>query len=346
MAGKVFIEGRPRLFATSESIATAMDDVSPANRRAIYCAIGTELPPLNILAAPLRGADESIGVLLLYTVHSAIRFTPADLPFVQMLADLRALAIAHSRLEEADEVVREVRRADRLRAEIMATLTHELRTPLAAIRGYAMAMMMDDVRWPKWKRTQFLRQIDEECENLQAMISEIQDSALLDIGQLTIEPQPLRLPHLLTEVATEMQRRTHVHRIAVDAPATFPILDADPNRIKQVVRNILDNAIKYSPTGGLVVIRAEAGEQEATVSISDEGVGISPQDMIPLSDKYFRAKSPTGYHVAGTGLGLPVARAIVEAHGGRIWAESKVGQGTTLYFTLPRTGPRSDNHDQ
>ncbi len=202
VAGKVFLEGRPRLFATAESITTAMDDVSPANRRAICRAIGTELPPLNILAAPLRGADESIGVLLLYTVHSAIRFTLADLPFVQMLADLLALAIARSRLEEADEVVREVRRADRLRAEIMATLTHELRTPLAAIRGYATAMMMDDVRWPKWKRTQFLRQIDEECENLQAMISEIQDSALLDIGQLTIEPQPLRLPHLLTEVAS------------------------------------------------------------------------------------------------------------------------------------------------
>ncbi len=346
VTGKVFAEGQPRLYTTAESIAVAMGNLSPGNRRELGRALGTESLPRNVLAAPLRVADEAFGVLLLYTQHSANTFTAADLPFIQTLADLMALAIDRGRLEEADEVIREVRRSERLRSEIMATLSHELRTPLAAIRGYATAMMLEEVRWPKWKITQFLRQIDEECENLQAMIGEILDSSLIDIGQLTIEPQPLRLPQLLTEVAAEMQRRTRVHRILVDTPPDFPILDADPHRVKQVVRNILDNAVKYSPTGGLVVIRAEADEREATVSISDEGVGIAPQDMIPLFDKYFRAKSPTGYHVAGTGLGLPVARAIVEAHGGRIWAESKVGQGTTLYFTLPRTGLSSDNHDQ
>ncbi len=85
-------------------------------------------------------------------------------------------------------------------------------------------------------------------------------------------------------------------------------------------------------------MRATLVEDEVTVGISDQGVGISPKDMVPLFDKYFRAKAPTGYHVAGTGLGLPVARAIVEGHGGRIWAESEVGKGTTLYFTLPRRG--------
>ena len=230
----------------------------PGNRRGLARALGTESLPRNVLAAPLRVADEAFGVLLLYTLHSANTFTAADLPFIQTLADLMALAIDRGRLEEADEVIREVRRSERLRSEIMATLSHELRTPLAAIRGYATAMMMEEIRWPKWKRTQFLRQIDEECENLQAMIGEILDSSLIDIGQLTIEPQPLRLPHLLTEVAAEMQRRTRVHRLLVDTPPDFPILDADPHRVKQVVRNILDNAVKYSPTGGLVVIRAEA----------------------------------------------------------------------------------------
>ena len=191
-------------------------------------------------------------------------------------------------LEENDEVVREVRRSERLRSELMATLSHELRTPLAAIRGYATALMIDEIRWPKWKRDQFLRLIDDEFDNLQAMISDIHDLSLIDIGQLAIVPQPLRLPHLLSEVASEMQRRTRVHRIVVDTPPDFPILDADPHRIKQVVRNLLDNAIKYSPTGGLVVLRAEVSEVEVTVSVSDQGVGISPQDMIPLFDKYFR----------------------------------------------------------
>ena len=128
----------------------------------------------------------------------------------------------------------------------------------------------------------------------------------------------------------------------MDFPPDFPIVDADPRRIRQVIRNILDNAIKYSPNGGLVVIRGQARPADVVISISDQGVGISPEDLIPLFEKYFRVKSPTGYHVPGTGLGLPVARAIVEAHGGRIWAESKVGHGTTLYFSLPRAGLSAD----
>lgn len=342
IAGKVFAEGQPRLYPTPHAVAEGMDDLSGGNRLALERALGTTRVPRSVLAAPLRVADAKLGVLLLYTLHSAITFSDADLSFVQTLADLMALAIDRGRLEESDEVVREVRRAERLRSEIMATLSHELRTPLAAIRGYATALMMEEIKWPKWKREQFLRLIDEECDNLQAMIGEILDSSLIDIGQLTIVPQPIRLPHLLTEVAAEMQRRTRVHRLVVDAPPDFPILDADPHRIKQVLRNILDNAVKYSPSGGLVVLRAEVHEIEVTISVADQGVGISPKDMVPLFDKYFRAKSPAGYHVAGTGLGLPVARAIVEAHGGRIWAQSKVGQGTTLFFTLPRAGLSSN----
>jgi len=345
IAGKIFAEGHPRLYSSVNAVAEAMADLRDGNRHALLQALGTAHLPRSVLAAPLRVADARLGVLLLYTLHSAITFTEADLPFIQTLADLLALAIDRGRLEETDEVVREVRRSERLRSEIMATLSHELRTPLAAIRGYATALMMEEIKWPKWKRDQFLRLIDDECDNLQAMIGEILDSSLIDIGQLAIVPQPLRLPHLLSEVAAEMQRRTRVHRLVVDTPPDFPILDADPHRIKQVVRNLLDNAVKYSPTGGLVVLRAEVGEAEVTVSVSDQGVGISPQDMIPLFDKYFRAKSPAGYHVAGTGLGLPVARAIVEAHGGRIWAQSKVGQGTTLFFTLPRAGLSSGAYE-
>jgi signal transduction histidine kinase len=345
ITGKVFAEGQPRLYPTADIIAAAMANLSEANRSALLRALRTTRLPRSVLAAPLRVADAKLGVLLLYTLHSPITFTDADLSFLQTLADLMALAIDRGRLEETDEVIREVRRAERLRSEIMATLSHELRTPLAAIRGYATALMMEEVKWPKWKREQFLRLIDEECEDLQAMIGEMFDSSLIDIGQMAIVPQPLRLPYLLAEVAAEAQRRTRVHRLMVDTPPEFPILDADPHRIKQVMRNVLDNAIKYSPTGGLVVVRAEVGENEVTVSVSDQGVGISPKDMTPLFDKYFRAKSPTGYHIAGTGLGLPVARAIVEAHGGRIWAASKVGQGTTLYFTLPRAGLSSSAYE-
>ena len=220
----------------------------------------------------------------------------------------------------------------------MATFSHELRSPLAAIKGYSTALLLEEIDWPDEKRHEFLRLVAEECDNLEGMVGEILDSSLIDVGQLVIERQPLRLPHLAKEVTDDMQLRTKIHKLVADFPSGFPIVDADPHRITQVMRNILDNAIKYSPDGGLVLIRGEVRPEDVVVSIADQGVGISPEDLIPLFEKYFRVKSATGYHVPGTGLGLPVARSIVEAHGGRIWAESKVGEGTTLYFSLPRQG--------
>jgi signal transduction histidine kinase len=338
ITGKVYDEGQARLLSTPDEMAQIMADLRPANRQAMVRALGTDVLPHSALAAPLRTSERKFGVLLLQTLHRPASFSASDLPFLQTLADLIGLAIDRARLEEQAEVIRDSREADRLRSEVMATMSHELRTPLAAIKGYSTALLMDEVEWPEEKRREFLDRIDAECDNLQSMISEILDSALIDVGQLVMEPQPVRLSRLAYEAAEEMQRRTDVHQFIVDFPTGFPIVDADPRRIKQVMRNILDNAIKYSPHGGLVVIRGQVRPGDVVVSVSDQGVGIAPEDLIPLFEKYFRVKSPTGYYVPGTGLGLPVARAIVEAHGGRIWAESKVGQGTTLYFSLPRAG--------
>ena len=338
ITGKVYDAEQPRLLSTPAEVDEAMADMRPPNRAAMQRALGKAVMPQGALAVPLRASDRRLGVLVRETVDRPAQFTESDLPFVETLAELIALAIDRARLESEAEAIRDARQVEQLRSEVMATLSHELRTPLAAIKGYSTALLLEEVNWPDSKRHEFLQLIDNECDNLQGMITEILDSSLIDVGQLIIEPQPLRLPRLAREIVEEMQRRTETHHIVVDFPPDFPIVDADPHRIKQVIRNILDNAIKYSPQGGLVVIKGETRLNDVVVSISDQGVGISPEDLIPLFEKYFRVKSPTGYYVPGTGLGLPVARGIIEAHHGRIWAESKVGQGTTLYFSLPRSG--------
>ena len=338
ITGKVYDAGAAQLLSTPVEVAAMMADMRPANRETMKRALQSDAQPRSAVASPLRVGERKLGVLVLETLHRQAVFTERDLSFVQTLADLIALTIDRGRLEADTAAVREARQVDRLRSEVMAALSHELRTPLAAIKGYSTALLLDEIEWPEDKRREFLRLIDEESENLQSMISDILDSSLIDVGHLAIERQPVRLVHVVRETAEEMQRHTEMHRLIVDFAPDFPIVDADPLRIKQVVRNILDNAIKYSPQGGLVVIRGEVRRTDVVVSIADQGVGISPEDLIPLFEKYFRVKAPTGYHVAGTGLGLPVARAIVEAHGGRIWAESKVGQGTTLYFSLPKSG--------
>ncbi|MEW5720343.1 MAG: ATP-binding protein [Chloroflexota bacterium] len=337
ITGKAYDEGIARLLDAAQ-VAEAMTDMRPPNRRILSRAVGTEDLPHSALVVPLRVGERKFGVLVLMILHRPMNFTSADLVFAQTLADLIALAVDRDRLENEAALTRDVNQIDRLRAEALAALSHELRTPLATIKGYSTALLLEEAQWSDAKQREFLQLIDAECDNLTTMINDMLDSSLIDVGRLVIEREPVRLPRLAREVADEMQTHTQVHRIVLDFGSDFPLLDADPRRVKQVIRNILDNAIKYSPHGGLVVIRGQARATDVVVSIADQGVGISPEDLIPLFEKYFRVKSPTGYHVPGTGLGLPVARAIVEAHGGRIWAESKVGQGTTLYFSLPRAG--------
>ena len=342
ITGRVFAAQSAQLLDTPRAVAQAMSGITPATRRAMDHIYGVDKLPLSVITAPLSAGENKYGVLVLETLRGPDFFTQSDVSFVQTLADLIGLEIDRARLDINAAVVRESDEKDRLRAELMATFSHELRTPLATIKGYSTALLLDDVQWPEAKRREFLQLIDEECDNLEGMISDILDSALIDVGQLDIEPQPVRLPLLAREVAKEMQRASENHRFVLDFPPDFPLVDVDPRRIKQVLRNILDNAIKYAPDKGLVVIRGEIRPRDVVISIADQGVGISPEDLIPLFDKYFRVKAPTGYHVPGTGLGLPVSRAIVEAHGGRIWAESKIGEGTALYFSIPYSGLDSD----
>lgn len=281
-----------------------------------------------MLALPL---EDRSGLLVLATPEQADELPTDEARLWETVAALFALAIGLRHQSPGQET--DAR--DRLRSEVMAVLSHELRTPLATVKGYTTALMLDEVDWEPEERLEFLQLIDEECNNMQGMIGDLMDAALVDAGQLRIEPEPVRLPLVVEEIVHEIQSRTDRHRFAVNFPARFPILPADPARIKQVLRNILDNAVKYSPNGGLIVVSGGLRPQAAVISIADEGVGISPEHLNSLFEKYFRVRSATGYHVPGTGLGLPLTRAIVEAHGGQIWAESQLGHGTTIRFTLP-----------
>jgi signal transduction histidine kinase len=184
--------------------------------------------------------------------------------------------------------------------------------------------------------------IEEACDDMEVMIRDILDSALIEVDQLSLEYQPVKLQQTAREVAAEVEHRSAIHHPVIDFPLDFPIIEADTRWIKQVFRNILDNAVKYSPNGGLIVIKGEVRENDVVVSVADQGIGISSEDLIPLFEKYFRGRSLSTLHISGTGLGLPIARSIIETHGGRIWVESKLGEGTTIFFSLPREQSRMD----
>lgn len=336
ITGIVYDQGKACLFKNPDEVAEAMANMRPANRAVFARSLGTDELPHCTFAAPLAVGEQKYGVLILETLYGEHSFNERDLPFLQTIADLIALEIDRARLEAKADAIRQAHESERLRAELMAILSHELRLPLTTIKGYTSALLMEDMDWGEDKKQDFLRQVIEECDNMEIMLQDILDSSLIDVNQLNLELEPTRLQHLAHNLADEMQRRVTDHHLVVDIPADFPIVDADPRWIRQVFRNILDNAVKYSPDGGLIVIRGEVRATQVVISISDQGIGISPEDLIPLFEKFFRVRSALQYHVAGTGLGLPIARAVVEAHGGRIWVESKVGHGTTVFFSLPK----------
>jgi signal transduction histidine kinase len=338
LCGKVFQTGQLELYPTPEAIAAAMANMTPANRQRLRAATLGLGQPQSAICIPLITDQTKVGVLVLENLDQPGRFVRADGPFLQDVADLIALSIEGARLNEERQAGQALQQANRLKSELISTLAHEMRTPLTSIKGYSTALLVEEVSFDPDTQREFLQIIDEECDVLQDLIHDLLESSIIDAGLLRLEPQPVMLPRLAQRVTDDMANHTQKHRFLVDFPSRFPIVDADPQRIAQVLRNLLDNAVKYSPQGGLVVVRGEVREDEVVISVADQGVGIAPEHLNRLFEKFFRVESGLGRRVVGSGLGLPIAHTIVESHGGRIWAESQLGQGTTLCFTLPLKG--------
>ncbi len=333
--GKTFETGQPRFYPTPGDLVESRRTLTEEHAAAFREALIRDHSPKSAVCMPFFAGDKAQGVMILENMQRPNAFVPDDLPFLRAVVDLVALAVHNAHLRFQLEETRALDEANRLKGELLSVLAHEMRTPLTSIKGYTTALLMQEASFDPEAQREFLEIIDEECDTLETLVHDLLESSVIDAGLLKLEPQPVLLPRLSREVIDEIAHRTDEHRFLVDFPEDLPILDADPDRLKQVLRNLLDNAVKYSPEGGLVITRGELSEAEVTISVADQGVGISPEHLNCLFDKFFRAESGLGHHVVGSGLGLPIAQTIVEAHGGRIWAESKVGQGSTFYFTLP-----------
>jgi signal transduction histidine kinase len=338
MGGTAFHTGQPTLYPDPQAIAAARENLRPENRELFRVATTSLQPALNAVCIPLTIGQTKVGALILENRGRPGHFVREDLPFLQAVADLIALSIENVRLRKELQATRALEEANRLKAELISILAHEMRTPLTSIKGYSTALLMEEATFDPETQQEFLHIIDEECDILQDLIHDLLESSIIDAGLLKLEPQPVMLPRVARDVVDDVMHRTQKHHFLVDFPDRFPIVDADPQRVEQVLRNLVDNAVKYSPQGGLVVVRGEVGEDEVTIGVADQGVGIAPEHLNRLFEKFFRVESGLGRHVVGSGLGLPISRTIVEGHGGRIWAESQVGEGTVLYFTLPLKG--------
>lgn len=221
-------------------------------------------------------------------------------------------------------------------SEMLAGLSHDLRTPLACIKGYVTTLLREDVVWNAETQKDFLNIIVEETDYIENLINDLLDSSTFSWkGELELKKQIISLPQIVIKVLKDQSFSVKNHRITVLFSESFPFVEADPIRIEQVIRNLIDNAVKYSKENTQITIKGEIQPGEVVISVIDEGIGIDDEHLNRLFEKFFRVTSGINENKKGMGLGLPLARHILINHGGRIWAKSKLNQGTTFYFTLP-----------
>jgi len=224
---------------------------------------------------------------------------------------------------------------DEMKSQLLSTVSHELRTPLASIKGFATTLLRDDVEWDDASRREFLSIIDQESDRLGELIGNLLDMSRIEAGTLRIEPEPADLRPIIQATAAEFRMLSRAHDIEVDLPTALPAVLADPRRARQVLRNLVENAVKYSPDGGPITITARVTSGEVQTSVADRGIGIEESQLAHIFDRFYQVDSASTRKVGGSGLGLSICQAIIEAHRGKLWVESRPGLGSTFHFTLP-----------
>jgi signal transduction histidine kinase len=224
-------------------------------------------------------------------------------------------------------------RLEQLRRSMVTDVAHELRTPLSNIRGYLEALREDMMR----PTPELIDSLYEETMLLSRLVDNLQELALAEAGQLKLERQPVALMEIVDKVVNVLQPQATDKglTIRVDLPADLPPAYADPKRVGQILRNLLANAMSYTPPGGEITVAARAVGSEVEVSVQDTGIGIAPEHLPHVFERFYRADKSRARTTGGAGLGLAIVRQLVEAHGGRVGVESAMGKGTTFTFTLP-----------
>lgn len=276
----------------------------------------------NLLAVPMRAHTKVIGALEALNKRNDAPFTEEDINTLMTLASQAAVAIENARLFQQSDFISE--------------LVHELRTPLAAIK--ASTSLLQRPSLPAEKRQEILDTMQRETDRLVKMTTEFLDLARLESGRARLEIDRFDMRALIEESVAIIQQQAHDRHITIQVNGNQLQLEGDRGKLKQVLLNLLTNAIKYNHEHGQIHIHLDSYQEDgkclARVLVRDTGQGISKENQAHVFERFYRVADTEGY-TQGTGLGLVIAKRIVEAHGGNMWLESQVGQGTTFYFTLP-----------
>jgi len=228
-----------------------------------------------------------------------------------------------------------LREIEKLRETLLSMLGHELQTPLSIIKGYASTLSRSEGRWNKETLRQGLSVIEEESDRLGKVMNKLILASRISAGARALEKELLHLPSLASKVVRRLQAVTSIHTFEIDFVPDFPSVLAEPELMEEVLTNLVENAIKYSPEGGRITISGRRDDNRVRVTVNDEGIGIPVRKLEHVFERFHRVDVEQGRKVQGVGLGLYICKSIVEAHGGKIEASSHPGKGSSFSFVLP-----------
>ena len=289
------------------------------------------------LAVPLLRSGRALGVLTIRSYDPTATYTEDDARMLGLFADQVAAALttveAFARQRQA---VEQLERLNRAKSEFVSIVSHEFRTPLTGIQGFSEMMRDEELTLEEMR--EYAGDINKDAQRLNRMIDEMLDLDRMESGRMTIHPERMDLNSVVDEAVDRVRPNAPNHTLWVDLQPELPPIHADRDRLTQVASNLLNNAVKYSPTGGRITVTTRADHDQVRLDVRDEGLGIPPDALETIFERYSRVDSQATKDIPGTGLGLPIVRQIVQLHGGKVWAESELGRGSVFHVVLPLAG--------
>jgi len=275
------------------------------------------------------GKEIPIEVTSGYTTYKGNR---ANVAYIKDVTERKKI---QNEIIKAEAQTKALQESEGIKTELLSMVSHELRTPLASIKGFASTLLQPDVKWSEDEKRDFILEIDTEADRLSRLVDDLLDMSSIEAGTLCLDKANCSISEILEEAKPMLAKTAEQHELKVKIASKLPAAILDKERIIQVLSNLVDNAVKFSPEGSQITIEAEKSQGKVVISVIDQGRGIPAVEQGKLFDRFYQAKEITSGVKRGTGLGLAICKGLVEAHGGRIWLESQEGKGSTFYFSLP-----------